>query len=122
MGLYHPEQNGPKLENSLNYGGVVMLGELSKLNIINEGYKRDIFINKIYINPTHVVSVKDYDGAREFLISEGAMRYADQRFCLVKMSHGDKTEEIIALGTSEEVFKSVNGQIDPIPNKRLLNG
>tara|TARA_R100001510_G_C7638366_1_gene196226 strand:- start:337 stop:633 length:297 start_codon:yes stop_codon:yes gene_type:complete len=98
-----------------------MLIQLEKLNIVNEGYKRSISISKIYVNPTHVVSIKEYAGARKFLISEGATEYADRNFCLVKMSHGDTTEEIIALGTSEEVFESVNGQLRP-SDRKLLNG
>jgi len=100
-----------------------MLVELKKLNIVNEGYKRAISISRIYINPTHVLSVKDYVGAREFLISEGADQFAQRDFSLVKMSHGDRIEEIIALGTSEEVYKAFSGPNGGESNgKKILNG
>ena len=98
-----------------------MLIQLNKLNIVNEGYTRNISISKIYVNPAHVVSINDYSGARQFLIAENATQYVDKDFCLVKMHHGDNTEEIIALGTSEEVFNSVNSQLSP-SERKILNG
>ena len=53
-----------------------MLVQLKKLNIINEGYNRtSISLDKVYINPSHIISVIDYDGAREFLLREGCPVY-----------------------------------------------
>lgn len=94
-----------------------MLVELRKLNIINEGYKRSISLDSIFVNPNHVISIRDYDGAKDFLISENN-KYADRRFCLVKMNNVNGVEEIIALGSSQELHESFRKKKEKI----LLNG
>tara|TARA_B100000989_G_C19416508_1_gene416683 strand:- start:199 stop:483 length:285 start_codon:yes stop_codon:yes gene_type:complete len=94
-----------------------MLVELKKLNIVNEGYKRNIFLDKIFVNPNHIISIRDYDGAKDFLISENN-KYADRKFCLVKMNNVSGIEEIIALGSSQELHKSFSVKKE----KTLLNG
>jgi hypothetical protein len=95
-----------------------MLFELKKLNIINEGYKRIITLDTIFINPTHIISVRSYDGARDFLLSEGASDYSKNDYSLIKMNNINGTEEIIALGTSREIMENLKNKTQ----KRLLNG
>ena len=94
-----------------------MLIELKKLNIINEGYRRRISLDRIFVNPDHIISIRDYDGAREFLLSEGSTGYADKNFSLVKMNNVNGVEEIIALGSSEDLFCSFGQKKEKI----LLN-
>jgi hypothetical protein len=95
-----------------------MLIELKKLNIINEGYKRKIFLDRIYINSAHVVSIKDYEGVRKFLLSEGIQDHITDSFSLVKVNSGREVEEIIVLGKSQDLFKSFSSAP---PKKRILN-
>ena len=96
-----------------------MLVQLKKLNIIDEGYNRtSISLDKVYINPSHIISVIDYDGAREFLLREGNLTNSEDRFSLLKLSTANKVEEIIVLGTSEQVYN----QIQSHPGRELLNG
>ena len=94
-----------------------MLIEVKKLNIINEGHRRKIFLESIFINPAHVISVRDYSGARDFLISEGSDHMAEKRYSLIKLNNVNGIEEIIALGSSKDLstsFKTSEG-------KRILN-
>ena len=94
-----------------------MLVELKKLNIVNEGHRRKISLDRIYINSAHVVSIKDYDGAKNFLLSEG-MSHVGDSFSLIKVNSGREVEEIIVLGTSQDLFTSFT----PAGNrKRILN-
>ena len=94
-----------------------MLVELKKLNIVNEGYRRSIFLDRIFVNPSHIISIRDYDGAKDFLISENN-KYADRRFSLVKMNNVNGVEEIIALGSSQELHESFGKKKEKV----LLNG
>ena len=93
-----------------------MLVEISKLEIINEGYKRNISLSKVYVNPNHIISIRDYDGVNKFLLSENASAYANKKYSLVKVNNVNGTEEIIALGTSEQIQASLTN------TKKLLNG
>lgn len=96
-----------------------MLVQLKKLNIINEGFnKTSITLDKVYVNPSHIISIIDYEGAREFLLREGSLGNKSDRFSLVRISMANKVEEMIVLGTSEQVFS----QIQTRPKKDLLNG
>jgi len=94
-----------------------MLVELKKLKIMNEGYKRNISLDKIYVNSNNVISIVDYFGAHSFLLREGADKYLDRSFSLVKISEGNEVSQIIALGTAEELYSNFNS-----PKKGLLNG
>jgi hypothetical protein len=96
-----------------------MLVELSKLNIVNEGYKRGVSLDKIYVNPSHVISIRDYTGANQFLLSEGISKYTDESFSLVKMNNIKGAEEVIVLGTSKEIYEAFNSASG---GKGLLNG
>ena len=93
-----------------------MLVEVKKLDIINEGYKRKISVNKVYMNPDHIISIRDYDGVNEFLLSENASTLAKNNFSLIKMNNVNGVEEMIVLGTSEQIQSSVTG------GKQILNG
>ena len=96
-----------------------MLVQLKKLNIVNEGFNRtSVSLDKVYINPSHIVSIRDYEGAREFLLREGNLSSENDRFSLLRISVANKVEEIIVLGTSEQVLS----QIQKGPKKDLLNG
>lgn len=95
-----------------------MLVELKKLNIINEGYKRVVSLDRIYVNPSHIISVRDYSNANEFLLREGEQVYSDNRFSLLRISTGSTVEDLIVLGTSEEIYR----QVRKTPKKEILNG
>ena len=95
-----------------------MLIELKKLVIVNEGYKRNISINKMYINSDHIISITDYDGAKQFLLSEGSEYWANESFSLVKVSNLNKSEDIIVLGSSQDIFSKFN----ETKKGNLLNG
>ena len=85
-----------------------MLVEIKKLSIQNLGHKRHIQEQKVYINSENVVSVVDYEGVLPFLVSENS-KYAKNKFSLIKISTGSSVEEIIAIGTSEQVFAVLQG-------------
>ena len=46
------------------------------------------------------------------------MEHAGDNFSLVKLSHGNKTEDIIAFGTSAMIYSQISEQST---GKRLLN-
>ena len=93
-----------------------MLVEIKKLSIQNLGHKREIEEKKIYINTENVVSVVDYEGVLPFLVSENS-RYAKDKFSLIKISSGSSIEEIIAIGSSEQVFTALQGTL----GKKILH-
>ena len=93
-----------------------MLLKLMTLSIENQGYKREVSSKPVYVNTKNIISISDYFGIKDFLSSEG-LSFSDSKFSVVKISHGHKTEEIIAFGTSEHI----SGQIQPeIDSSRLL--
>ena len=94
-----------------------MLVELKKLNVLNEGYSRKVFLDKIFINADHVISIRDYSAASDFLLSEGLDLYKSSEFSLLKLNNGSSIEEMIILGSSGEIFKLFSKQGDRL----LLN-
>ena len=95
-----------------------MLIQLKKLEIINEGYGRtSVNLSKVFINPAHIVSVVDYDGIREVVLNEGKVEYENNKYSLLRLTIANKVEEMIVLGTSEEVFSRVQKP----SGKSLLN-
>ena len=41
----------------------IVLVQLSKINIVSEGNNRiSITSDKVYVNPAHIISVRDYEG------------------------------------------------------------
>lgn len=94
-----------------------MLVEIKKLNITNDGYKRKVSIDKVYINTDHIVSVSDYEGVNQFLLTEGVLEHQQDNFSLLKLLSSNTVEELIVLGTSEDLFSRFN----KTSGKRLLN-
>ena len=85
-----------------------MLVEIKRLNIVNDGYTRRVVVDRMYVNSSHIVSISDYAGVKDFLLSESLGSYEKDSFSLIKMSSVDKIEEIIVFGTSEELFTKFN--------------
>ena len=94
-----------------------MLVEINRLMIENNGYKRDVSIQKMYVNSDSIVSISDYQGASSFLLRENS-RFSKDSFSLVRLSQGGNIEEIIAFGTAEELYGSIGANKT---GKRLLN-
>ena len=95
-----------------------MLVELKKLNIINEGYKRDISFDRIYVNSNSIISITNYDGIKDFLIREHRDTLAKNNYSLVKINEGNKVEEIIALGDAGTLYADIKSGFS---GKRILN-
>ena len=94
-----------------------MLVELKRLLIENDGYNRNISLQRIYVNSSSIVSISDYHGASVFLLRENS-NLAQDSFSLVKINEGGQTEEIIAYGSAETLYTSI-GKTNS--GKRLLN-
>ncbi len=96
-----------------------MLLQLKKINILNEGYgKTSVSLEKVYINPSHIISVRDYEGLRQFLLSEGAEEMSSENYSLIKLSIANTVEEMIVLGASEDIYSRLQKR----PPRELLNG
>lgn len=96
-----------------------MLVEINKLNISNDGYVRNVTIGKMYVNINHIVSITDYNEVKSFLIAENVqLTGAGDNYSLLKVLTAGKVEEIIAVGSSEELFSNFNKSA----KKVLLNG
>ena len=95
-----------------------MLIEIKKLNILNDGYKRRVSLDRMYVNSDNIVSITDYPGATTFLIRENlGSSVSEGKYSLIRLNQGTKVEEIIAFGTAEELYKSLTRS----EGKRLLN-
>tara|TARA_B100001250_G_C19269161_1_gene558298 strand:+ start:143 stop:430 length:288 start_codon:yes stop_codon:yes gene_type:complete len=94
-----------------------MLIKLKTLIVENEGYKRSAKTQHIYINSNNIVSVSDYPGIADFLITE-KMHFSDDKFSLIKISLGTNVEDVIAFGTSATIYSQISEQTS---GKRLLN-
>lgn len=96
-----------------------MLLQLRKVNILNEGYgKTSVSLEKVYINPSHIISVRDYEGIKQFLLNEGQVDAPTDNYSLIKLSIANAVEEMIVLGASEEIYS----RLKKSPTKELLNG
>ena len=95
-----------------------MLVEVKKLNIINNGYRREVSISKVFINVDHIISISDHSNIKQFLINEANGNLSDKNFSLLKISNVNSTEEMIVVGTSEEIFKSTQSSDE----KGILHG
>lgn len=85
--------------------GHKLLVEINKLNILNDGYQRKIFFDKIYLNPSHIISISAHSKIKDFLLNESPdSSYAKSEYSLLKVSSGASVEEIIARGTPEFIF------------------
>ena len=94
-----------------------MLLKLKQLVIENEGYKRNILPKNIYINSDTIISIVDYFGADNFLISESS-KFSKDKFSLIKVSQGNSVQDIIAFGSAEKIYSQIN---DSCNKKRILN-
>lgn len=96
-----------------------MLLKLKKVNIENTGYKRKIRIENVFVNPTHIISVRDYRAINEFLLLEGSEEFSKETFSLVKLNNVTGVEEVIALGSSKKILEKLEDQSKA---KGVLNG
>jgi len=70
----------------------------------------------MYINSASIVSISDYHGAQNFLLRENS-RLSQDRFSLVKLNEGGRTEDIIAYGSAEQIYAAIGNKT----GKQLLN-
>mgnify|MGYP001269550457 CR=1 FL=1 len=94
-----------------------MLVEVKTLKVENEGYRRTISLDKIYVNSNNIVSIVDYEGASNFLLRENS-QYSNESFSLIKINEGGRVRDLIAFGSAEQLFSSFSGNPS---GKRLLN-
>ena len=94
-----------------------MLVEIKRLLIENEGYKRNISLKRMYVNSSNIISISDYNGAENFLLRENS-RLAKEEFSLIKINEGDRTEDIIAFGSADQIYATIGNNTT---GKRLLN-
>ena len=95
-----------------------MLIEIKTLNIENNGYKRSISLDKMYVNSNSVVSIVDYEGASDFLLREQSKFYGE-KFSLLKVNEGGTINSVIVLGTADQLFSKFNSVSS---GKTILNG
>lgn len=95
-----------------------MLISFRKLNIAQDGYRRKITIENVFINPAHIISVRDYSGINDFLLSESRKDLSEKTFSLLRINNVTGTEEVIALGSSKEIMEKLSHS----SSKELLNG
>lgn len=93
-----------------------MLVEIKRLLIENDGYNRNVSLQRMYINSASIISISDYHGAQKFLLRENS-RLSEESFSLVKINEGGKTEDIIAYGSADQIYASVGNTT----GKQLLN-
>jgi len=94
-----------------------MLLKIKQLVIENHGHKREITHKNIYLNSTSIISIVDYAGAHNFLLMEKSS-FSNSNFSLIKVSHGNKTEDVIAFGTADALYSEIR---QDTAGKRLLN-
>lgn len=94
-----------------------MLVKIKKLNILNDGYSMKVSLDGMYVNVNHIVSISDYNQVKNFLLQEKTIIKESENFSLLKVLTAGKVEEIIVLGTSEELYSSFNKTTGP----RILN-
>ena len=93
-----------------------MLVEIKKLEIENDGYRRNVSLQRMYVNSDSIVSISDYQGASNFLLQENS-RLAKESFSLIKINEGGRTHEIIAFGSAEQIYGSIGAKT----GRRILN-
>ena len=94
-----------------------MLIEIKKLLVETDGYKRNVSLQKMYVNTTNIVSISDYHGAQSFLIRENS-NFAKEQFSIIKINEGGSVEDIIAFGSAQQIFAAIDNNHS---GKRLLN-
>lgn len=94
-----------------------MLVQIKRLLIENNGYKRNVSLQRMYVNSASIVSISDYPSAQNFLLRENS-NLAKEQFSLIKLNEGGRTEEIIAFGSAEHLYTTIGNNTT---GKRLLN-
>ena len=94
-----------------------MLVEIKRLLIENDGYKRNVSLQRMYVNPANIISILDYHGAESFLLRENS-RLSKESFSIIKLNEGSQTEEIIAFGSADQLYNSMT---KTQAGKRLLS-
>ena len=94
-----------------------MLVQIKRLLIENDGYKRNVSLQRMYVNSSSIVSISDYDGASNFLLRENS-RFAKEKFSLIKINEGGKIDEVIAFGSADQIYTSIGTNQT---GKRILN-
>ena len=94
-----------------------MLVQIKRLLIENDGYKRNVTLQRMYVNSSSIVSISDYDGASNFLLRENS-RFAKEKFSLIKINEGGRIDEVIAFGSADQIFTSIGSNQS---GKRLIN-
>ena len=98
-----------------------MLVKFKQLVIESSGWNREVISKEIFINPSSVISVADYEALSAALMSEN-MISEDESFSLVKINQGNSSSEVILFGSAHliaEMISSSSG--DQSTSKRLLN-
>lgn len=85
----------------------------------SQGVARSYSLREIYINPQHVICLRSEDGL-ERMLQEG--RLVDgldkrQKFTRVSVSNNSYEEDIVVIGSIDEVYKKLNTEA-----KNLLRG
>lgn len=93
-----------------------MLRKILRLNIANDGFKRQISLENIYINLDNIVSISDYSGIKNFLESENS-ELRGCNFSLIKYTSGTTVEDLIVKGKASEIMEDFSSK-----QKELLNG
>ena len=94
-----------------------MLIEIKRLLIENDGYNRNVSLQRMYINSNSIISISDYEGAQKFLLRENS-KLSHESFSLVKVNEGGTTEDIIAYGSAEQIYTAIGTNTT---GKQLLN-
>ena len=94
-----------------------MLLKLRQLVVENLGYKRNITSKIVYINSNNIISITDYAGASDFLMSEGS-QFSSDSFSLIRVSNGNNTEDVITFGDADSIYSMAKGEQC---QRRLLN-
>jgi hypothetical protein len=94
-----------------------MLLKIKQLVVENQGHRRAITHKSIYLNSTSIISIVDYDGANNFLLAEKSS-FSGSKFSLIKISHGSKTDDVIAFGTADSLYSEIKQEIS---GPQLLN-
>ena len=87
----------------------------------NDGYRRSVKTEDLYINSSSIISVSDYEGAHQFLIREKQEEFSNDQFSLLKVSYGTEIETMIIFGTAESVYRQSFPNELNAPGRRVLN-
>ena len=87
-----------------------MFVKLEKLEITNNGHRREFFIREIFVNVDTIVSVSANEDITGFLRNESSL-FSDSFFSDVVVATDHKTPtSIIARGSPNSIAESLNGK------------